>query len=787
MLNAPIPKDEHERLAAVRRLALLDTPPEERFDRITRLAATHFHLPISTVTLVDSGREWFKSCYGLTGTQGDRAASFCGHALLEPEMLVVPDASKDARFSDNPLVTEDGIRFYAGVPLFSVDGKRVGVFCVKGLVPKDFSAAERDDLKGFAAWAETELNHFQTSNALAELQGARDEVTEIMDSISDAFIAISPDLRDVHYLSPVFSTFLGVPSPLLREDPSPIVNAVFPEDLSTLRMFLKRVEEKRAPLPESQEPVFRAKRYDGAVRWIRSKTIPVLNEDGDVDHFVGVLRDVTDQQEFDARLRESESRYRLLFENLQFGLAHCRMIFEGDIPMDFTYLETNAAFERLTGLKGVDGKNGADVIPTIRTVNPELIKTYGRVTTTGIPEKFESYVKPLKRWLYISVYQAEPGCFVAVLDNITDRKEGEVKLANAYSRTRAVFDSQRDAVFVISPDRVISEMNRSAEDMFGYRLDEVLGKSSEMLHVDAEHFKRFGDYAYGEGFALRNEAIEWDMRRKDGRIFPAEFRFSTLTDEKGEQSGWVVVIRDVTERMKSESRIKELGALKEKFIRIVSHQFHAPLNAIRSNLETLLADHLGSLRPEQREFIRMARDTDVELTDRVDDLLTALDIEEGRITISKADVSMEGLLRSVIGASMARAAERKVALEYLAPEKALPTVLADQDRMRTVFEKLVQNAVIYTPPKGSITARLIASEDALRFEITDTGIGIPTLEQTGVFKSFFRASNAHAASPNASGLGLYIAKYFVEQQGGSIGFASEEGKGSTFWFEMPLR
>ena len=159
MKEAPIPKDEFKRIVSVYALDLLDTPPEERFDQLTRCATKIFHVPISTLTLIDAKREWFKSCQGLSKTEGDRAISFCGHALVEDKILVIPDTLKDERFSDNPMVVgEPYIRFYAGVPILSADGNRIGVFCIKDIKPREFSADDQEVLEGLAVWAQLEIN-----------------------------------------------------------------------------------------------------------------------------------------------------------------------------------------------------------------------------------------------------------------------------------------------------------------------------------------------------------------------------------------------------------------------------------------------------------------------------------------------------------------------------------------------------------------------------------------------------------------------------------------------------
>ena len=160
MKIAPIPKDEAKRLEVVHRMALLDTKPEERFDRLTKEAVEKLHVPISTITILDEKREWFKSCQGLDQIQGDRAISFCGHTLLAKDIFIVEDTFKDIRFSDNPMVVSAPfIRFYAGIALLDQKtGQPIGVFCVKDTKPRQFSLEEISILIDLAARAEKEIN-----------------------------------------------------------------------------------------------------------------------------------------------------------------------------------------------------------------------------------------------------------------------------------------------------------------------------------------------------------------------------------------------------------------------------------------------------------------------------------------------------------------------------------------------------------------------------------------------------------------------------------------------------
>ncbi|MBA4111745.1 MAG: histidine kinase [Verminephrobacter sp.] len=143
MTPAPIPADEDERLSALRALLLLDTPPEERFDRLARFVAEQLDVPIALLTLVDGQRQWFKARVGLDATETPRDISFCGHAIMKNDLFIVEDASRDPRFSDNPLVTgEPHIRFYAGAPLSAPGGHRIGTLCVIDTVPRTLGPVE---------------------------------------------------------------------------------------------------------------------------------------------------------------------------------------------------------------------------------------------------------------------------------------------------------------------------------------------------------------------------------------------------------------------------------------------------------------------------------------------------------------------------------------------------------------------------------------------------------------------------------------------------------------------
>ena len=161
MKKPDIPKDEQDRLETLRSLSILDTPAEERFDRLTRMAKRMFGVPIALVTLVDENRQWFKSCVGLGVSETSRDISFCGHAILGTDVFVIPNAQEDKRFADNPLVTSDpNIRFYAGCPL-TLNGRKLGTLCIIDQKPRNLEKDDIEALKDLASMVERELAAIQ--------------------------------------------------------------------------------------------------------------------------------------------------------------------------------------------------------------------------------------------------------------------------------------------------------------------------------------------------------------------------------------------------------------------------------------------------------------------------------------------------------------------------------------------------------------------------------------------------------------------------------------------------
>ena len=165
MKKPDLPIDEQDRLRALYDLEILDTPIEEAFERITRLVQQLFSVPIVAITLIDKERQWFKSIQGLNIRETSREVSFCAHTILQDEIFYIPDARKDARFVDNPLVAEEPeIQFYAGYPLHNPTGKKIGVLCIIDTTKRKITKEQLGILKDFAAMAEAEIAKYSKSH-----------------------------------------------------------------------------------------------------------------------------------------------------------------------------------------------------------------------------------------------------------------------------------------------------------------------------------------------------------------------------------------------------------------------------------------------------------------------------------------------------------------------------------------------------------------------------------------------------------------------------------------------
>ena len=273
-----------------------------------------------------------------------------------------------------------------------------------------------------------------------------------------------------------------------------------------------------------------------------------------------IFDDITERKRAEEKLRESEERYRSLFQGMMEGFAYCKMIFdESGRPVDFVYIDVNSAFSPLTGLGDVVGKRVSEVIPGIKETNPELLEIYGRVASTGKPEKFEVDMKPLGISLNISVSSPAKGYFVAVFENITERKRAEEARQASEGRLRRLTENMLDMVVETDLLGVGKYASQSSKAILGYDPKDLVGKSLyDLVHPEdlgtvTENIQR----AISTGRLWRGGRFECRYRHADGHYVWLEILANIIRDEKGEMIGSVMGSRDITERKRMEEHLRE--------------------------------------------------------------------------------------------------------------------------------------------------------------------------------------------------------------------------------------
>jgi signal transduction histidine kinase len=246
--------------------------------------------------------------------------------------------------------------------------------------------------------------------------------------------------------------------------------------------------------------------------------------------------------------------------------------------------------------------------------------------------------------------------------------------------------------------------------------------------------------------------------------------------------GAVVVMEDITEQ-------KKLDKMRTEIVSVTSHQLRTPATIVKGNLEMVLGGDAGKITKAQKELLDDTYLGNERMIHLINDLMDAAKINEGKLVFPLVPVQLEDIVEEVTKENQSFADEKNVKLTYNKPAAPLPKVNINKEKVKQVFQNLIDNAVKYSSvdDKGQVVVDIQSDDKYLRFAVKDNGIGIPKSDQGKMFERFSRGSNSTKLDPGGgSGLGLYIAKAVVEQAGGKIWFESKEGEGSTFFVAFPI-
>lgn len=328
----------------------------------------------------------------------------------------------------------------------------------------------------------------------------------------------------------------------------------------------------------------------------------------------------------------------------------------------------------------------------------------------------------------------------------------------------------------------IELVNRQAEVLVGWRMDEVVGKKwHEVAPLEDEKGNRIPPEKRATQIVLANGKPRSNDKyyyvRRDGTRFAVGTTAAPVV-ENGKTIGVIAVFRDI-------SHEKEVDRAKSEFVSLASHQLKTPLSAIKWFSEMLLNGDGGKLTAEQCEYIDNIAQSNERMIVLVNSLLNISRIESGRIIIDPEPTDFEKLLKSVITSLEPKTVEKKIKLTVTIESK-LPVVSADPKLISQVYLNLLTNAIKYSPVESEVSVKLYREDGEIISQITDAGYGIPKTEQHRLFEKFYRGSNVVKLETDGTGLGLYLVKAIVESSQGRIWYESEEGKGSKFWFALPV-
>jgi two-component system, cell cycle sensor histidine kinase and response regulator CckA len=780
-----MPKDpnssEAERMQALRRMRVLDTAPEQDFDDLTALASQLCEAPISTITLVDEDRQWFKSVIGLDVRETSRRIAFCSKTVAQRAPLIVGDTLLDPEFADNPLVVgPPHIRFYAGVPLVTASGFAIGTITVIDTRPRSLSETQLQLLHALARHAALTLEQRAQRLDLADVARRLSHAQRIAGIASWELDLLTNELHG----SPELATILGRPEsePALTWES---LHASVHEDDRT-RVLASREAARRGD--GTLELEYRIRRPDGTVRHLRELGGARGNDGGTTPVLAVAVRDVTEEHERDRLLRERETEYRLLFE---FNPSPS-WVYDTET---LRFLAVNDTAVRHYGWTREEflGMTIRDIRPPDQV--PALLAALGdHVPTIEEGHLFQHWNRSGER-LDVEVashaltFDGRRARLVVVSD-VTARRRAELRVRQSDALSRMAARTAKFGAWALDvPQYTVhwsDEICALHEEPVGFQpsLAQGLGYyAEEWRPVISEALARCE--REGKPFDLEAEMISARGRRFWARVVGEASR-----DAEGRIVRIYGAVQDVTERRKLEQqflrsqRMESIGTLAGG----IAHDLNNVLAPILLSIDLLRGDLHPDDRNEILDSLEASASRGAEMIGQV--LTFARGAESGRrLRVQPGTLihDLEKLSSETFPRSIAVISE---------VEAGLPFVDGDPTQLHQVLLNLCVNARDAMPAGGTLTLGAKRVEIAERsahasattppgiyviLSVEDSGVGIPHDQLDRIFDPFFTTK----AVGSGTGLGLSTSLAIVQSHGGFIRVYSEPGVGTTFRVYLP--
>jgi PAS domain S-box-containing protein len=491
-----------------------------------------------------------------------------------------------------------------------------------------------------------------------------------------------------------------------------------------------------------------------------------------------IIRDITERKLAEEKLRESEERYRDLFENASDLIQSCTM--EGKC------IYVNKAWRDALGYseKEVLNLNFWDIIHPDYLVRCK--QTLQRVTSGETINNIETvFVAKDGRLIQVEgninpVRKEEKVVAIrAIFRDITERKEANKKLLESEERYRDLFENANDLIQSVSLDGHFVYVNKAWRDALGYTDKEVEKLTLwDIIHPDSlQHCEK----VFQKVIQGQTQFVETAFVAKDGKVIFVEGN-ANLYSGANKVMATRGIFRDITERKLAEEKMRKIDQMKTEFLSNVSHELRTPLQSISGFTKLIMNGQVPDPATQQEFFQIIDRET-MHLGNLINSLLDMSRLESGRFQIFRKLIPVHETIVDSIKMFRTLAREKNIILTENMPPQ-IPEMEVDNERLRQVIINLLSNAIKFSDPGGSIHVNVEIRDSQLLFQVIDHGTGIREQAMQHLFERFYRAEGETARG--GTGLGLYISKQIIEAHGGRIWAESKFGEGSTFSFTLPL-